>query len=170
MEGEIINRVANSKLKVIDLEDYYPIGVRIPFDIKDWLYEGLVLREKDFRIFVAEHDWSQYQDCYVALQCSTDAIVPDWAYMLISIELQAYSKLSIIGSLNELESILYAVIISKIDVSAYENLPVIIKGCSHKPVPSNAMVLLVQKLKPIAKSIMFGEACSSVPLYKKKKN
>jgi len=156
MAEEIINRVANSKLKVVDLEDYYPKGNRILFDIKDWLLEGLVLREKEFRIFVAEHDWSQYQDCYVALHCSTDAIVPDWAYMLISIELQPYSKLSIIGTLENLESILYSEIISNLEVSEFKDAPVIIKGCSHKPVPSNALVLLSQKLKPIAKSIMFG--------------
>ncbi|REE27907.1 uncharacterized protein DUF2480 [Winogradskyella pacifica] len=168
MAEEIINRIANSKLKVIDLEDYYPKGERVLFDIKDWLMEGLVLREKDFRAFVAEHNWSQYQECYVALHCSTDAIVPDWAYMLISIELQPYAKLSVIGSLSDLESILYAEIISNLDISIYEGLPVIIKGCSHKPVPSNALTLLSQKLKPIARSIMFGEACSSVPLFKRK--
>jgi len=169
MEDEIINRVANSKLKVIDLEDYYPDGKRVLFDIKDWLLEGLVLREKDFRVFVASHDWSQYQDCYVALYCSTDAIVPDWAYMLISIELQTYSKFAVIGTLEDLESIIYSEIISTLDVSEFSNQLVIIKGCSNKPVPSNALILLTQKLKPIAKSIMFGEACSSVPLYKRKK-
>jgi hypothetical protein len=168
MAEEIINRVANSKLKVIDLEDYYPNGNRIIFDIKDWLLEGLVLREKDFRVSVAEHDWSQYQDCYIALQCSTDAIVPDWAYMLISLELQNYSKLTVIGSLEHLESIIYTSIISGIDVSSYKDMSVIIKGCSHKPVPANALVLLSQRLKPVAKSIMFGEACSSVPLFKRK--
>ncbi|MFK7832435.1 MAG: DUF2480 family protein [Winogradskyella sp.] len=168
MENEIINRVANSKLKVIDLEDFYPDGKRILFDIKDWLLEGLVLREKDFRAFVTTHNWEQYQDCYVALYCSTDAIVPDWAYMLISIELQPYCKLAAIGTLEHLESLLYVDIISSLDVSEYKDAPVIIKGCSHKPVPSNALILLSQKLKPIAKSIMFGEACSSVPLYKKK--
>jgi hypothetical protein len=168
MAEEIINRVANSKLKVIDLEDYYPNGNRILFDIKDWLLEGLVLRERDFRAFVAEHDWPQYQDCFIALHCSTDAIVPDWAYMLISIQLQEYSKLTVIGSLEHLESIIYTSIISELDLSNYIDMPVIIKGCSHKPVPANASVLLSQKLKPIAKSIMFGEACSSVPLFKRK--
>ena len=168
MAEEIINRVANSKLKVIDLEDYYPQGNRVLFDIKDWLFEGLVLREKDFRVAVSEHDWSQYKDCYVALYCSTDAIVPDWAYMLISVQLQEISKLAIIGSLEHLESILYASIISELDLSIYKDMPVIIKGCSHKPVPANALVLLSQRLKPVAKSIMFGEACSSVPLYKSK--
>ncbi|WP_458628372.1 DUF2480 family protein [Winogradskyella sp. PC D3.3] len=168
MAEEIINRVANSKLRVIDLEDYYPQGKRVLFDISDWLLEGLVLREKDFRAFVAEHDWSQYQDSYMALHCATDAIVPDWAYMLIAIELQPYVKLAIIGTLNDLESILYTEIISNLDLSEFEGLPVIIKGCSNKPVPSNALILLSQKLKPIAKSIMFGEACSSVPLFKRK--
>ncbi|MEF3078114.1 DUF2480 family protein [Winogradskyella poriferorum] len=169
MAEEIINRVANSKLKVIDLEDYYPNGQRILFDIKDWLLEGLVLREKEFRTHVAEHDWSQYNNCYVALHCSTDAIVPDWAYMLIALELQNYSKLTVIGTLEDLESLIYSSIIAELDLSIYQDMPVIIKGCSNKPVPANALVLLSQKLKPIAKSIMFGEACSSVPLFKKKK-
>ncbi|MBL85554.1 MAG: hypothetical protein CMO82_02725 [Winogradskyella sp.] len=169
MAEEIINRVANSKLKVIDLEDYYPNGQRVLFDIKDWLLEGLVLREKEFRAHVAEHDWSQYNNCYVALHCSTDAIVPDWAYMLISLELQNYSKLTVIGTLEDLESLIYSSIIAELDLGVYQDMPVIIKGCSNKPVPANALVLLSQKLKPIAKSIMFGEACSSVPLFKRKK-
>ncbi|WP_417870851.1 DUF2480 family protein [Winogradskyella sp.] len=169
MAEEIINRVSNSKLKVIDLEDYYPNGQRILFDIKDWLLEGLVLREKEFRAHVAEHDWSQYNNCYVALHCSTDAIVPDWAYMLISLELQNYSKLTVIGTLEDLESLIYSSIIAELNLCVYQDMPVIIKGCSNKPVPANALVLLSQKLKPIAKSIMFGEACSSVPLFKRKK-
>ncbi|MBT8244339.1 MAG: DUF2480 family protein [Winogradskyella sp.] len=169
MAKEIINRVANSKLKVIDLEDFYPNGKRIAFDIKDWLLEGLVLREKEFRNHVSEHNWSQYQDSYVALYCSSDAIVPDWAYMLISIQLQDIAKLTVIGNLEHLESIIYTQIISELDISDYNDAPVIIKGCSHKPVPANALVLLSQILKPVAKSILFGEACSSVPLYKRKK-
>ncbi|WP_411894076.1 DUF2480 family protein [Winogradskyella sp. A2] len=168
MAEEIINRVANSKLKVIDLEDYYPEGKRILFDIKDWLLEGLVLREKDFRDSVSQHDWSQYQDCYIALHCSTDAIVPDWAYMLITVQLKNHAKKIVIGTLDNLESILYTSIISNLDTSIYQDMPVIIKGCSHKPVPSNALVMLTEKLQPVAKSIMFGEACSSVPLYKRK--
>ena len=168
MAGEIVNRVANSKLKVIDLEDHYPSGDRLKIDIKDWLWEGLVLREKEFRTHVAEHDWSQYNNAYVALHCSTDAIVPDWAYMLIAIQLQDIAKLSVIGSLSDLETVIFTEVISNLDLSEYKDLPVIMKGCSHKPVPSNALVLLSQKLKPIAKSVMYGEACSSVPLYKAK--
>lgn len=168
MAEEIVNRVANSKLKVIDLEDFYPEGKRLSFDIKNWLWEDLVLREKEFRAYVAKHDWSQYNNLYVALYCSTEAIVPDWAYMLISIQLQNVAKLTVIGNLEHLESMLYTEIISGLDLSEYKDAPVIIKGCSHKPVPANALVLLAQKLKPIAKSIMFGEACSSVPLFKRK--
>jgi len=169
MADEIENRVANSKLQVIDLEDFYPEGKRVLFDIKDWLLEGLVLREKDFRTSVSNHDWSQYKNNYVALYCSTDAIVPDWAYMLIAVQLQDIAKLSVIGNLEHLESIVYSQIISDLDISTYKDLPVIIKGCSSKPVPSNALILLIQRLKPIAKSLMFGEACSSVPLYRKKR-
>ncbi|WP_299126617.1 DUF2480 family protein [uncultured Winogradskyella sp.] len=168
MAEEIINRVAKSNLKVIDLEDYYPNGDRVLFDIKDWLFEGLVLREKEFRAFVSHQDWSKFKDTYVALYCSTDAIIPDWAFMLIATQLQDLSKLTVIGSLEHLESIIYTSIINNLDVSTYKDRPVIIKGCSHKPVPTNALVLLTQKLKPVAKSIMFGEACSAVPIFKRK--
>jgi hypothetical protein len=169
MADEIINRVAQSKLIVIDLEDFYPKGARIVFDIKDWLFEGFVLKEKDFRRYVSEHDWSQYQNQYVALLCSTDAIVPAWAYMLITIELATFSKKVIIGDLNTLEASIYQDIINDLDLNSYQDQPVIIKGCSNKPVPDNAYILLTEKLKPVARSIMYGEACSSVPLFKKKK-
>ena len=166
MSDEIINRVANSKLVTLDLEDFYPKGKRVLFDIKDWLFEGFVLREKDFRKHVAEYDWSQYQDSYVALICSTDAIIPGWAYMLISIELEPYAKHIVIGDLETLETAIYQDIITNLDISTYKNSPIIIKGCSKKPVPQNAYIMLANKLKPVAKSIMYGEACSSVPLYK----
>lgn len=168
MAEEIINRVANSKLVVFDLEDYYPKGQRIVLDIKDWLLEGLVLREKEFRNYIAEHDWSQYKDAYVALTCTTDAIIPAWAYMLVTIHLEPYAKKSIIGNLEQLETSIYQHIIDNLDVTEFANKPLIIKGCSNKPVPANAYVLVAQKLKPIAMSIMYGEACSSVPLFKKK--
>lgn len=168
MEEDIINRVANSKLVTVDLEDYYPKGNRILFDIKDWLLEGLVLREKDFREQVSLHDWSKYQDTYVALTCSTDAIIPAWAFMLISLHLQPFAKKTIIGNLEALETSIYQDIINNLDVSEFQDKPLIIKGCSKKPVPQNAYIMLSNKLKPIAKSIMYGEACSSVPLYKKK--
>lgn len=168
MKDEIINRVANSKLITVNLEDYYPKGQRVLFDIKDWLFEGFVLREKDFRTQVSEFDWSQYQDSYVALTCSTDAIIPGWAYMLISIQLEPFAKKVMIGNLETLETSIYQDVLNNLDISEFTNKPIIIKGCSKKPVPPNAYIMLANKLKPIAKSIMYGEACSSVPLFKNK--
>jgi uncharacterized protein DUF2480 len=168
MQDEIINRITNSKLVTIDLEDYYPEGKRVVFDIKDWLFEGLVLREKNFRQNVKNHDWSQYQDSYIVLTCSTEAIIPSWAYMLLTTHLAPFAKKVLVGNLETLETSIYQDIIRGLDVSEYKNKPVIIKGCSNKPVPKNAYILLTSKLLPITKSIMYGEACSSVPLYKSK--
>ena len=166
---EIVNRVANSKLVTFDLEEYYQQGKRHVLDIKDWLFEGLVLREKEFRKHVDTHHWEQYKDTYVALYCSTDAIVPAWAYMLLTSKLVPYTKKVITGDMEQLETVLYTEVINNLDFSQYQDMPVIIKGCSHKPVPKNAYLLLLQKLQPVAKSIMYGEACSSVPIFKKKK-
>lgn len=166
--SEIINRVAQSKLLTFNLEDYYPAGKRVLLDIKDWLYEGLILREKDFRSQLENHDWSGYQDAYVALNCSTDAVIPGWAYMLIATKLQPFAKKVVIGDLEALESSLYQSILEDLDVSAYEGKPVIIKGCSHKPVPPNAYLWATTKIQLVAKSVMYGEACSSVPLFKSK--
>lgn len=168
MEEEIINRVANSKLIVVDLEDYYPKGKRTVLDIKDWLFEELVLREKDFRDQLKTHDWSQYQDDYVALTCTSDAIVPAWAFMLLTMYLEPYAKKIVLGSLEQLETSIYQDIIHNLDISSFKDKPLIIKGCVNKPVPANAYILLSEKLKPIAQSIMYGEACSAVPLYKRK--
>lgn len=168
MADEIINRVANSVLVTIDLEDYYPEGVRRVIDIKDWLYEGLVLREKEFRSHIKSHDWTQYQDQFIALNCSSEAIIPAWAYMLITTQLDPFAHRVILGDLEALESTIYQDIINNLDVAEFENKPIIIKGCSKKPVPKNAFLFLTSKLLPIAKSIMYGEACSSVPLFKKK--
>lgn len=167
MKDEIINRVANSKLVTIDLEDYYPEGERVLFDIKDWLFEGLVLREKDFREKAKNHNWSQYKKCYVALTCSSDAIVPTWAFMLLIVNLEPFVEKAIIGDLYALETSIYQDVINQLIIKEFKDKPVIIKGCSNKPVPENAYALLVNKLKPVAKSIMYGEACSSVPLYKR---
>jgi len=169
MAEEIINRIANSKLVTIDLEDYYPKGERLVFDIKDWLLEGFVLREKDFRQHVIDHNWEQYKNCYVALSCSSDAIIPAWAYMLLSTYLEPFAAKTVIGDLNTLETSIYQDIISELDVSKFQDKTLIIKGCSNKPIPDNAYIQLTTKLKPIAKSIMYGEACSAVPLFKKPK-
>lgn len=169
MAEEIVNRVANSKLITFNLEEYYPQGERVLFDIKDWLLEGFVLREGSFREEAKNHDWSQYDGKYVALHCSSDAIIPAWAYMLLATYLQPYAKKVVNGDLETLETVIYAEIISNLDVSDLEDKPVIVKGCSRKPVPKNAYLLLIEKLQPVVKSLMYGEACSSVPLYKKPK-
>lgn len=169
MEKEIINRVAQSKLITFNLEDYYPKGERKVLDIKDWLYEGFILREKEFRAHVEAHDWSVYKDAYVALQCSSDAIVPGWAFMLIASKLQPYAKKVVQGSLENLETALYQSILENLDITEFTDKPVIIKGCSNKPVPDNAYLMAVARIQEVAKSVMYGEACSSVPLYKKRK-
>lgn len=169
MAEEIINRIANSKLINIDLEELYPNGKRILFDIKDWLFEGIILKEKDFREHVANHDWSQYQDNYVALTCSEDAIIPSWAYLLLSSELAPFAKKIVVGNLVMLETVLFQDIIQEFKVDEFKDKPIIIKGCAEKPIPPSAFAFLIQKLQPIAKTIMYGEACSTVPLYKKKK-
>ncbi len=168
MAEEIINRVAKSKLVTFNLEDLYPEGQGVVLDIKDWLYEGFILKEKDFREAVKQHNWSQYKNCYVALSCSTEAIIPAWAYMLITTQLAPFSKKTIVGTLEQLETSVFEEIILHLDVSYLKDTPVIVKGCSQKPVPQNAYLLLIQKIQPVAKSIMYGEACSSVPLFKRK--
>ena len=169
MAEEIINRVANSKLITIDLEDFYPQGRRVVFDIKDWLYEGLILREKDFREQVKNHDWEQYQNTYVALTCSSDAIIPSWAHLLLTAQLSEHTNKVVVGNLELLETVIYQEIINSLDISEYEGKPIIIKGCANKPIPPSAYTLLIEKIQPIAKTLMFGEACSTVPLYKKKR-
>jgi len=169
MAEEIVNRVANNqKLVTVDLEDFYPEGKRVLFDIKDWLFEGLLLREQDFRKQISDYDWSQHKDQYIALTCSTDAIIPGWAYLLLTSSLVPYAKKVVVGSLEILETILYNDIIAELDLTPYQDKFLIIKGCANKPVPQGAYIALIQKLQPVAKSVMYGEACSSVPLYKRK--
>lgn len=163
---EIINKVANSALEVFDLEDYYPKGTRVQIDISQWLLEGFLLKEKDFRAYLKEHDWTQYQDQFVAINCSTDAIVPAWSSILVAIHLAPYAKKVVDGTIEDLEASLYEEILSKLDFTPYKNKPVIIKGCSRKPVPVRAYILAATHLQPFARSIMYGEACSAVPLYK----
>jgi len=168
MGGEIKNRVAESSIVTIDLEDFYPIVKRIKLDISQWLFNGLILREKDFREHIKNYNWNQYQDCFIALTNTTEAIIPAWAFMLLSVKLSPFAKKISIGNLELLETVLFSEIISNLDLSLYKNKSVIIKGCANKPIPENAFIQLTQALQPMAKSIMYGEACSSVPLFKKK--
>ena len=167
MENEIINKVANSGLITIDLEELYPQGERVLFDIKEVLFQGLILREKDFREFVKNKNWSEYKDKYLAIICSADAIVPTWAYMLLATHLQPFAKKIVFGNLETLETILYTELLSKTDLSQYKDARIIIKGCGKLPVPKAAYVEITRLLLPLAKSIMYGEPCSTVPIYKK---
>ena len=168
MEDEIVNRVASSSLVTFDLETYYTPGDRIVIDIKDQLYEGLILREKDFRQFIREHDWAAYENKFVAITCSVDAIVPNWAFMLVGIALEPHVKKFIFGSLQELEIRLFLDALEKVDWSQFQRARVVIKGCSHVDVPTALYVEVIARIKPFAASIMFGEPCSTVPLFKRR--
>ena len=167
MADEIINRVANSSLITIDLEDLYPKGERVLLDIKDQLWQGMALKEKDFRAYIKETDWSVYQDKYVALTCTVDAIIPTWAYMLLTTAIAPFAKRVVFGDLTYLESILFEESIANIDYSQYQDARIVIKGCSDKAVPTSSYVKLTEKLQPFVKVIMYGEPCSTVPLWKK---
>lgn len=166
---EIINKVANSVLEVFDLEDYYPKGTRTQIDISQWLYEGFILKEKEFREALKEHDWSQYQNHFVAIHCATDAIIPAWASILVTTYVAPFVQKVVLGTIADLETSLYQDILSRIDYSKYLDKPVILKGCSKKPVPESAYIFAIQQLQLVAKSVMYGEACSAVPLFKKSK-
>ena len=170
METEpIINRVAKSGLTTLDLEDYYHPGERVVYDLKDNLYMGLILKEKDFRDFLKAHDWGQYAGKNVALTCSEDAIVPTWAYMLLTLHLEPHANTIVFGSLQDLEEKLYFDAIAQINPEDYRDVRVVVKGCSKVPVPTAAYVEITRILRPVVQSLMFGEPCSTVPLYKRAK-
>lgn len=168
MENEIVNKVSNSQLVTFDLEELYTPGERFLFDIRSLLFQELILREKDFRDFIKSHDWSQYSKKYVALTCSVDAVIPTWAYMLLTSALQPYAAQVVFGSLQDLEIILFKQALDKIDWEKYTNAKVVIKGCSKVEVPISSYVEVTNRLRPRASSIMFGEPCSTVPVFKKK--
>lgn len=169
MEKDIVNKVANSALQTIDLEELYPAGKRMVLDIKPWLFQEIILKETDFRAFVAAHDWQQYNNAFVALTCSSEAVIPSWAYLLVSTQLFPLAKKVVVGDFVLLETVLFQEVISTLDIRSFSNKPVIIKGCADKPIPPTAFLLLIQKIQPVAKSILYGEACSTVPLYKQPK-
>jgi hypothetical protein len=168
MEKEIVNRVTSSQLVTFDLEELYTPGERVLFDLKGLLFQELVLREKDFRDYIKSHDWVQYKNKFVAITCSADAIVPTWAFMLVSVSLQPYAQHIIFGTLKELEQTLFQMELNKVDWNKYNNTKVVIKGCSKVDVPLTAYVEATCHLRSIASSIMFGEPCSTVPIFKKK--
>jgi hypothetical protein len=166
---EIINRVAQSALTSLNLEELLHPGERVVYDIKDNLFHGLILREKDFREFIKTHDWTQYDGKNVAIICSADAIVPTWAYMLLATKLQGHAHRYVFGNLEALEQELFHEAIAKIDAEEYRDAKVVVKGCGSIPVPTYAYVAIMQKLLPVSASVMYGEPCSTVPLYKRPK-
>ena len=169
MADTIFNRVAESKLITFDLEKLYQIGDRITIDLSQWLDKGIILREKEFRLKLKQHNWKAYRNQFVAIYCSTDAVLPAWASLLVTTYLQPYAKKVVMGSLVDLETHLFTEEIKKINVSSFKDKAVIIKGCTDKKVPEDSYVQLISRLQPVVKSLFYGEACSSVPLFKKKK-
>ena len=164
---EIRNKVAESGLITFNLEELYQVGERKTFDLKDFLYEGLILREKDYREALKEFDWSSFQDAFVNIECNADAIVPQWAFMLAASYLEPVAKRVVMGSSETLETVLYQDVLTDLDLTQFQDERVIVKGCSKHPVPTSAFVEFVAKLRPVAKSVMYGEACSTVPLFKR---
>ena len=167
-EEQIINKVTNSGLVTFDLEDLYHKGQRVIYDLKDNLFMGMILKEKDFREFLKNHDWTQYKGKNIAIICSEDAIVPTWAYMLLTLKLQPVANLVVFGNLEELENKLFFDALNQVDVEGFRGARVVVKGCSKVPVPTAAYVEITRLLQPVVQSLMFGEPCSTVPLYKKK--
>lgn len=166
---EIKNKIKESGLIQMDLSDFKPTCAITGFDMSERLHKGLVLKEKEFRQWLKEHDWSQYISKAVYIHCSTDAIVPTWAYMLVMSSLQGNSELGVVGSKTDLEKKLIELKIHALNVTDFKDERVIIKGCSDISVPEFAMSELVRYLQSHVKSIMYGEPCSTVPIYKKKK-
>lgn len=169
MADEIVNKIAQSGLVNIDLEELYPRGRRMELDIAPWLFQGLILREKDFRESIKNHDWSKYNDSFVAVTCSADAIIPQWAWILVANALNGHAVRTVYGNLEQLEAVLFESILDQLDVDQYHGKRVIVKGCSECPVPIQAFIRLTEKLTPVVLSLMYGEACSTVPVYKKPK-
>jgi hypothetical protein len=167
--SEIINKVAQSSLVTLNLEELIHPGERVVYDITQNLFHGLILKEKDFRAFVKENDWLVYTGKNVAVICSADAIVPTWAYMLLATKLEQYAHRYVFGNLEALEQALFQEAIAKIDPEDYREAKVVVKGCGSIPVPTFAYVEIMHKLLPVASSVMYGEPCSTVPLFKKPK-
>jgi len=165
--ADIINRVANSALLVFDLEDYFPSNKPLTIDLAQWLHEGVILMEKPFRDALKNHDWTIYSGQIVALNCSTDAILPAWSYLLVSSYVLPHTTYVYQTMVSKALQLYYQDLLKNLDYSAYQNKPVILKGCSKKAVPAEAYILALKHLQRVAKSVMFGEACSAVPIFKR---
>ena len=162
----ILNKVAASGIVTLDLEELYPAGERVVFDLKPLLWQEIALKEDELRAFCKQHDWSRYAGKLVGIHCSADAIIPTWAFMLVATHLQPYAAFVTQGDAEGLERAVFTRLVHALDVETYRGARVVVKGCSKLPVPINAYVELSAKLLPVVKSLMFGEPCSTVPLYK----
>jgi hypothetical protein len=167
--SEIVNRVAKSGIASLDLEELYPQGERVLFDLKPFLFQEIILKEQDFRRDLKNLDWSVFEGKYVAIGLTVDAIVPTWAYMLVMSYLKPVAKDVIVGTVDDLERYLITKVVYSMDLALFEGKSVVVKGCSKYPVPLIAYGELVKLLMGVARSIMFGEPCSTVPLWKGKK-
>lgn len=166
-EKPLVNRVAESGLITIKLEEFFPSAPLMRFDLKDYLFMELILKEKDFREALKAHDWAQYEGATLLVYCSTDAIIPVWAYMLVAAHAEPFASAVFQGSGEEFYKAAFNQAIDRLDMSAYEGQRVVVKGCSDKPVPPSAYMELTRRLRPYAQSIMFGEPCSTVPIFKR---
>jgi hypothetical protein len=167
--SEIVNRVSSSSIISLNLEEIYPKEARVVFDLKPFLWQELILKEKEFRSALKDLDWEYYRGKWVAVNCSTDAIVPTWAYMLVCTYLEPVAKGYAVGELSSLEVMISELVISDFDLEIFRDRPVVIKGCSNFPIPLFAYGRMISALQSVARSIMFGEPCSTVPLFKKSK-
>jgi len=168
MNDIIINKVAESGLISFDLEELYPRGEIKTFDLKDYLFMGLILKEKDFRAALLTTDWEQYKDKYVAITCTADAIIPMWANMLVASYLQPVAKDVVFGDEKKLIESVLQKNIEALSTAEFIDQRIVVKGCGDIAIPESAYVAITNKLRPVVKSIMYGEPCSTVPIFKKK--
>ena len=161
----IENKVDKSGLLSFDLNDLVPKGERAIVDVKDFMFEGIMIKEKDFREKIKTYDWSQYENKFVGITCSEDAIIPLWVYMLLASSLLPFAKLVIRGNKSHLEGAILKRAIENLDTKNFENQRVIVKGCGGE-IPESAYIAITSILQPVVKSLMFGEACSTVPVFK----
>jgi hypothetical protein len=167
MSDGIVNKVAESGLITLDLERFYPKDETALFDLKDYLFMGLVLKEKEFREAIKNTDWEIYREKYVGVVCSADAIIPVWAYMLVSSYLQPIAKDVVMGDEKEIHKIIFLKNIQSIDINEFVDKRIVVKGCGETPIEEFAYLEITKRLRPVAKTIMYGEPCSTVPIYKK---
>ncbi len=166
---ELVNRVAQSGLITLDLETFFPNEPIVSFDLKQYLFMEMILKEKDFREALDAHDWAQYTGQILAVYCSADAIIPMWAYMLVATHAAPYAADIVQATPGQVPQVIFSKKLAALDIEQYEGKRMVIKGCSDKPVPPSAYLDITKRLRPIVKSIMFGEPCSTVPVFKSAK-